>query len=124
MMRSRSFPSLAFAAFIAAVGSAALAAPAETVAYSYPALPGPVANCVWFDDNLNDHSIDAIIRQTDLLYNRAPLPPGATVAVSQTGTTARGDQIAQFTLNGRLLCAGATAFHPEMTEATPTPPDI
>lgn len=97
-------------------------APAETIVYEFAALPGPVVNCQWFDDNLNDHSIDAMIRQTDLLYNRVALPPDVTVAVSQTATTARGDQVAQFDLHGRLLCAGAAVFHPEMTESTPSPP--
>jgi hypothetical protein len=122
MKRSTVFISLVAAAFAAAAGSAMVPAPAETIAYSYAALPGPVSTCQWFDDNLNDHSIDAIIRQTDLLYNRATLPPGVAVAVSQTGTSGRGDQLVQFDLHGRLLCAGAAALHPEMTEATPSPP--
>ena len=97
-------------------------APAETVVYAYAALPGPVENCTWFDDNLNDHSENAMIRLTDLIYNRAALPPGATVNVTQSATTGRGDREAGFTLNGRLLCAGAAAFNPEIVEATPTPP--
>ncbi len=122
MKRSSVFATLAGTALVVVAASATISAPAETIAYSYAALPGPVSNCQWFDDNLNDRSIDAIIRQTDLLYNRAALPPGVAVTVSQTATTARGDQVAQFTVNGRLLCAGAAALHPEMTEATPTPP--
>jgi hypothetical protein len=122
MKRSSIFATLAGTALVLAAASATVSAPAETIAYSYAALPGAVSNCQWFDDNLNDRSIDAIIRQTDLLYNRAALPPGVAVTVSQTATTARGDQVAQFALNGRLLCAGASALHPEMTEATPTPP--
>jgi hypothetical protein len=119
MKRSMVFASLIAAGFIAAAGSVIAPASAETIAYSYAALPGPVSNCQWFDDNLNDHSIDAIIRQTDLLYNRATLQPGFDVAVSATATTLRGDQLVQFDLKGRLLCAGATALHPEMTEAPP-----
>jgi len=115
-----------FAAAAATMLALALAgrtpAPAETVVYSYAALPGPIDNCKWFDDNLNDHSEEAIVHLTDLLYNRAALPPGESVNVTQSGTTARGDQILAFTLHGRLLCAGAAAFHPEMVEATPTPP--
>jgi len=113
--------------FVAAAGTLALAlagrapAPAETVVYVYAALPGPVSNCTWFDDNLNDHSESGMIRLTDLIYNRAALPPGANVNVSQTATTGRGDQEVGFTLNGRLLCAGAAAFRPEIVEATPTP---
>lgn len=108
----------------AALGLAAVAgksAPAETIAYSYVALPGPVDNCRWFDDNLNDHSESSMIRLTDLLYNRAALPPGTGVAVSGSALSARGDQLVQFDLHGRLLCAGAAALHPELTEATPTP---
>ncbi len=122
MKHSMVFVSLLVAALVLSWASATISAPAETIAYSYAALPGPVSNCQWFDDNLNDHSIDAMIRQTDLLYNRAALPPDVTVTVSQTATTARGDQVAQFAVNGRLLCAGASALHPEMTEASPTPP--
>jgi hypothetical protein len=122
MKRSTIFISLVAGAFAAAAGSAMVPAPAETIAYSYAALPGPVSTCQWFDENLNDHSMDAIIRQTDLLYNRAALPPGVAVTVSQTAATARGDQVAQFTLNGRLLCAGAAVLHPEMTEAIGSPP--
>jgi hypothetical protein len=113
---------VAAAAATLALALAGLApAPAETVVYIYAALPGPVSNCTWFDDNLNDHSESAMIRLTDLLYNRAALPPGANVNVSQTATTGRGDQELGFTLNGRGLCAGAAAFHPEIVEATPTP---
>jgi hypothetical protein len=122
MKRSTVFVSLMAVAFSVAAASAIVSAPAETIAYSYAALPGPLANCQWFDDNLNDHSIDAMIRQTDLIYNRKALPPGAAVSVSQTGVTARGDQLAAFDLNGRLLCAGASVLHPDMTEAAPTPP--
>ena len=99
-------------------------APAETVVYSYAALPGPVANCTWFNDNINDHSEDTMIHLTDLIYNRAALPPGANVNVTERTTTSRGDQELGFTLNGRLLCAGSAAFHPEIVEATPTPPSV
>ena len=99
-------------------------AAAETIAYVYAALPGPVDNCKWFDDNVNDHSEGPMIRLTDLLYNRAALTPQATVSVTQTETTARGDQVVQFNLNGRLLCTGAAALHPEITEASPTAPPL
>ena len=122
MKRSTGYVLLVAAALLAAGGSLTVPARAETIAYSYAALPGPVTNCQWFDDNLNDHSIDAIIRQTDLLYNRAALTPGANVAVSQTAMTMNGDQLVQFDLHGRLLCAGATALHPEMTENPMVPP--
>lgn len=121
MKRSTVFVAIAAAAVTAGLATRA-PAPADTVVYSYAALPGPVSNCTWFDDNLNDHSEASMIRITDLLYNRAALPPGATVNVTERTTTSRGDQELGFTLNGRLLCAGAAAFHPEIVEATPTPP--
>jgi hypothetical protein len=101
------------AAILAALGALAVAAAvarADTVVYAYPALPGPVVNCAWFDDNLDDRSIDALIRQTDLLYNRAPLPPGATVTMTGTGTTVRSEALVGFNLNGRALCSDAFAF--------------
>jgi hypothetical protein len=107
---------------LTALGSAARPALAETVVYQYPALPGPVATCQWFDDSQNDRSIDAIIRQTDLIYNRKALPPGASVTVTQTGTTAAGGPLVGFDLSGRRLCAGAQALHPELSEPTPTLP--
>ncbi len=120
MKRSMLFAMAAVTLALALAGRAP--APAETVAYVYAALPGPVENCTWFNDNLNDHSESSMIRLTDLLYNRAALPPGATVNVTQNATTGLGNQEAGFTLHGRLLCAGAAAFHPEIVEATPTPP--
>ena len=97
-------------------------APAETIVYEYAGLPGPVDNCKWFDDNLNDHSEGSMIHLTDLLYNREALIPGATVSVTQSETTARGDRVVQFDLHGRLLCAQAAALNPAIVEATPTPP--
>ncbi|HEY5425862.1 MAG TPA: hypothetical protein VIJ77_04855 [Candidatus Tumulicola sp.] len=120
MKRSTVFVSLAAAALVAAA-SAKIPAAAETIVYEYPALPGPASTCQWFDDNLNDRSIDALIRQTDLLYNRAALPPGKPVTVTATAMTADGGQIAQFSLKGRLLCTGAQALHPEMPEPSPSP---
>jgi hypothetical protein len=119
MKRSWIFAGLGIAALATALAGRA---PADTIAYSFAALPGPVSNCQFFNDNLNDHSETAIVRLTDLIYNRAALPPGATVSVSQTAMSARGDQLVQFDLHGRLLCAGAAALHPEITEALPTPP--
>lgn len=119
MKRSTVFAAIAAVALTIALTSRT---PAETIVYAYAALPGPVANCTWFNDNLNDHSEASMIRLTDLLYNRAALPPGANVNVSAGAPDGRGDQDLQFTLNGRLLCAGAAALHPEIVEATPTPP--
>lgn len=121
MKRSTLFAAVVIAALALAV-VARTPAPAETIAYTYAALPGPVANCQWFDDNLNDHAEGSMVRLTDLLYNRAALPAGTAVNVSGSSTTARGDQVVQFQVNGRLLCAGAAALNPSITEATPTPP--
>lgn len=117
----RSIPRFAFAlvAFLAALLSAGFGAVrADTIVYTYPGLPGPVANCQWFDDNINDRSIDAIIRQTDLIYNRLALPAGENVAITQTATSAAGAQLVAFNVNRRLLCADSSAFH---AEPTPTP---
>ncbi|MEO6834640.1 MAG: hypothetical protein ABI231_01860 [Candidatus Tumulicola sp.] len=122
MKHSTILASLAAAAFVvAAAGSATLSASAETIVYEFPALPGPVANCQWFDDNVNDRSIGAMIRQTDLLYNRTAPPPEAAVAVAQTATTALDARLVQFTLNGRLLCLDASALHAEATQPSPPP---
>ena len=108
-------------AFAALIAIASAAASAQPILYTFTGLPGPAATCKWFDDNLNNRSIDALIRQTDLLYNSAALPPGKPVTVTATAMTADGGQIAQFSLNGRLLCTGAQALHPEMPEPSPSP---
>ena len=102
---------LAFVALAFSAGFGAVRA--DTIVYTYPALPGPVANCQWFDDNINDRAIDALIRQTDLLYNRAALPAGVNVAITQTATTAAGAQEAGFDLNRRSLCADSAVFREE-----------
>lgn len=107
---------LAFLAFALFAGFGTVRA--DTIVYTYPALPGPVANCVWFDDNINDRAIDALIRQTDLIYNRATLPVGLNVAITQSATTAAGAQEVSFDVNRRLLCADSAAFH---EEPTPSP---
>jgi hypothetical protein len=113
----------AAAASFAVAASAVVPAASETIVYAYPALPGPVGNCQWFNDNVNDRSIDAIVRQTDLLYNRVALTPDTPVTVTQTATTALGAQLVQFDLGRRLLCAGAQALHPELPEPSPPPPE-
>jgi hypothetical protein len=104
-----------------ALGFATLPARSETIYYQFPALPGPVANCQWFDDNINDRSIDAIVRQTDLIYNRLALTPNTNVAVTGSATTLRGAQVVQFDVNGRLLCAEATVMHPDLVEPSASP---
>jgi hypothetical protein len=112
------------AAFGLAVAAVAAHAPAETILYSFAALPGPVDTCKWFDDNLNgDRSIAAIARQTDLLYNRVALPADAPIATGGTATTDAGAQVVDFTLGGKRLCAGAEAIYgPTPSPSTsPTP---
>lgn len=108
-------------AAMAMAGALAGPAQAETTVYIYPALPGPAANCQWFDDNINDRSIDAIIRQTDALYNRLALPPGVPVAITGSAATAQGERVVDFHLNRRWLCADHAAFVPEPAQS-PAPP--
>lgn len=107
---------LAAASFLLA-GLCRLPARAETTVYIYPALPGPATSCQWFDDNINDRSIDALIRQTDLLYNRLALPPGVPVALTGSATTQQGEQVVDFHLNKRWLCADHAAFVPEPVQS-------
>lgn len=96
----------AFAACLAAVG-----APAATILYTYTGLPGPSSSCKWFDDNLTDRSIDALTRQTDLIYNRVALPVGASVAVAGTATSAAGSPLVDFQLGSRNICTSAEAIY-------------
>ncbi|HEY1429787.1 MAG TPA: hypothetical protein VGF18_09450 [Candidatus Tumulicola sp.] len=105
-----------------ALGLATLPARSETIYFQFPALPGPVANCQWFDDNINDRSTDSIVRQTDLIYNRLALTPNTNVAITGSATTQKGEQVVQFDVAGRLLCAEATVMHPEVPEPSPSPP--
>jgi hypothetical protein len=107
------------AAILALVASPARS---ETIYYQFPALPGPVANCQWFDDNINDRTTDSLVRQTDLIYNRLALVPNSTVTVTGSATTQKGTQVVQFDVAGRLLCAEATVIHPDLTEPSPSPP--
>jgi hypothetical protein len=110
------------AAGVAVVAFAALPARSETIYYQFPALPGPAANCQWFDDSINDRSTDSLIRQTDLIYNRLALVPNSTVTVTGSATTQKGAQVVQFDVAGRLLCAEATVIHPDLAEPLPSPP--
>jgi hypothetical protein len=102
---------------LAIVSFGASAAQADTIVNRFTALPGNAASCQWFDDNINDRSIDALVRQTDLLYNRAPLPAGQNVTIADSATTQRGVREVSFTLGRRLLCTSDEAF----TESTPAP---
>lgn len=116
---------LAFFSVLAlTVGFAGSRAHADPIVYDYPALPGPVANCKWFDDNINNHSLASIIRQTDLIYNLKALAAGQNVAVSGTATTELGGQLVQFDLDRRLLCVTAEAINPTLPAPTPTPPQL
>jgi hypothetical protein len=85
---------------------------AENVVYELAALRGDVSLCQWFDENLNDRSESALIRQTDALYNSLALPPGAPVTVTQTATTSAGTQLLGFRLDRATLCAGVEAIRP------------
>jgi hypothetical protein len=93
---------------------------AQSITYAFTGLPGNVSDCAWFDDNINDRSLDSLIRQTDQLYNRVALPPGQAVAISGTGTTAKGEQLVQFDLGRRLICTGADAVYPPTPSPQPT----
>lgn len=102
---------IAAALFALAAGLGAAAAPAATILYTFAGLPGPSASCKWFDDNLTDRSIDALTRQTDLLYNRVALPAGASVSVAGTATTAQGSPLVDFQLGSRNICTSAEALY-------------
>jgi hypothetical protein len=119
-VKRRTFAAIFLSA--AVLGIAALPARSETIYYQFPALPGPVANCQWFDDNINDRTTDSLVRQTDLIYNRLALVPNSTVTVTGSATTQKGTQVVQFDVAGRLLCAEATVIHPDLTEPSPSPP--
>jgi hypothetical protein len=113
---------LASAALVAA---ATVRSPAESVTYEFAALRGDVSSCQWFDDNLNDRSEGALVRQIDALYNRVALPAGAPVNVTQTATTAAGTQLLGFRLGNAMLCAGVEAIRPSpqpSEQPSPTSP--
>lgn len=85
---------------------------ADQVVYRFAALRGGVDQCQWFDDNLNDRSEAALVREVDALYNRVALPPAAPVNVTQNATAASGAPLLGFTLDRTQLCAGADAIRP------------
>jgi hypothetical protein len=117
------FPSAAAAAFILVTGLAAGAASAQTILYTFTGLRGAVDTCKWFDDNLNDRSIGALTRQTDLLYNLIALPAGAPVAIGGTATTDQGEQLVDFRLNSATICSTAESIYgpTPMPSTAPTP---
>jgi hypothetical protein len=104
-------PSAAAAALIALLFVAAGAASAQPILYSFTALRGAVDTCKWFDDNLTDRSTGALVRQTDLLYNRLSLPADEQIAVAGTATTEQGEQLVDFSLHGRTVCTAASAIY-------------
>lgn len=85
---------------------------ADQVVYEFAALRGGVDQCQWFDDNINDRSEGALVRQVDALYNRVALPPGAPVNVTQNASAASGATLLGFTLDRSMLCAGSDAIRP------------
>ena len=117
MKRSSASVTLALVALALAAASAALPSRADTVLYRFAALRGPVATCVWFDDQINDRSLGAIIRQTDLLYNRTALIPGTDVTNVQTAPIQSGTLVAGFETGNTQLCSGDDAINP----AAPVP---
>ena len=90
---------------------AAGAASAQPILFSFVALPGAVDSCKWFDDNINDRSIGALSRQTDLLYNLVALPAGQEVAVGGPAVTEQGEQLVDFKLNARTVCSAGEAIY-------------
>jgi|SRR6516162_3732307 hypothetical protein len=104
-------PSAAAAAFASIVALAGGAASAQTILYSFTGLPGAVDTCKWFNDNLTDRSIDALVRQTDLLYNKIALPPDAPVTVGRTAIAQNGESLVDFSLGRETVCGPAEAIY-------------
>ena len=104
-------PSAAAAAFAVTLAFAGGAASAQTILFTFAGLRGSVATCKWFDDNVTDRSIDALTRQTDLLYNRIALPAGTTINVGANAVTAQGEQLVDLTLNSASVCTAAEAIY-------------
>jgi hypothetical protein len=118
-MKRRASLAVALVALAAAFGAAAPAT-AQNIVYEFTGLPGGASECAWFDDNINERSLDSLIRQTNLLYNRVALPPGQPIAISGTATTAQGAQVVQFDLGKRLICTGADAVYPPTPAPSPS----
>ncbi len=108
-------------AFAAIVAIASAAAPAQPILYTYTGLPGAVDTCKWFDDNLADRSVDALTRQTDLIYNRIALPADAEIVVGGTATSLAGDQLVDFKLGSKTVCSSARAVYPPTPDPSTTP---
>jgi len=114
-------PTAAAAAFVAILAAAGGAASAQTILYTFTGLPGAVDTCKWFDDNLTDRSIGALIRQTNLLYNRIALPAETAVTVRGTATTDQGEALVDFNLGSKTVCAPAEAIYGPTPEPSTAP---
>ena len=78
--------------------------------------------CKWFNDNLTDRSVNALTRQTDMLYNRIALPAGEDVAVGGSAISDQGEQLVDFHLHSALICtAGEAIYGPTPTPSAETP---
>ncbi|MGB8909354.1 MAG: hypothetical protein WCC84_11460 [Candidatus Cybelea sp.] len=113
--------SAALAAFALMVALAAGTASAQEIVYTFTGLRSAVDGCKWFNDNLTDRSIDALTRQTDMLYNRLALPAGAPVTVVGTSVTEVGEQLVDFKLNSSQVCGPAQAIYGITSAPAATP---
>jgi hypothetical protein len=117
-------PTAAAAAFLLTLALAGGAASAQTILYTFTGLPGAVDTCKWFDDNLNDRSIDALTRQTNLLYNRIALPADTAVAIRGTATTDAGEALVDFNLGSKTACGPAAAIYGPTPQPSTSPTPV
>jgi hypothetical protein len=108
-------------AFALVVTIATGAASAQQILYTFTGLRGAVNDCKWFNDYLTDRSIDALTRQTDMLYNRLALPAGVPVTVVGTAVTEQGGQLVDFKLNSSEICTTAEAIYGPTPAPAATP---
>lgn len=114
-------PSTAAAAFALMVLLAAGAASASPILFVFAGLRGgAVDTCKWFNDNLDDRSVNALTRQTDLLYNRIALPPETDVTVRGTAVSNQGEQLVDFDLGSALICTAGEAIYGPTPSPSPT----
>jgi hypothetical protein len=105
-------PSAAAAAFALMLSLAAGAARAEPILFVFTGLRGSATDvCKWFNDNIDNRSVAALTRQTDMLYDRIALPPGADVTVRGTAVTNRGEQVVDFHLDSATICTTGEAIN-------------
>jgi len=91
------------------------------ILYSFTGLRGGADTCKWFNDSIGDRSVGALTHQTDLLYNRIALPPGADVAVGGTAVSEQGEQLADFKLNSATICSTGEAVYGPTPSPAPSP---